>query len=74
MKTIETRFIPATNTKPARIKAVEPDGISVTLSWDQSIDAEANHRAAQTMLCAKLGWTGSMIGGHTRRGMAWVFV
>ena len=74
MKAIITYYLPPTNMKPARIKAVEPDGISVTLSWDQSIDADANHRAAQTMLCEKLGLSGRMIGGHTRRGMVWVFV
>lgn len=74
MKAIETYYLQATSTKPTRIKAVEPDGIGITMPWDHGIDADANHRAAQRALCDRLGWTGNMIGGHTKRGMVWVFL
>lgn len=74
MKTIETKFVPATNHKSSRIKATEPDGISVTLSWDHSMSDEENHDRARAALCDRLGWNGPMIGGHTKRGMIWVFM
>lgn len=53
-KAIITKFIPATNTKGARIKAVAAPGLSVTISYDYSGDA--SHRAAAMALAAKFGW------------------
>ena len=50
---IITKFIPATNTRPARIKATAWGG-SITISYDFSGD-HSHTRAAQALM-EKLGW------------------
>jgi hypothetical protein len=54
---IVTKYLPATNTKGARVKA-ECDAMSVTLPWDHSKTHGANHDAAVETLIEKMGWTG----------------
>ena len=74
MRTISTRFLPTTNTKPTRIKATVSEGKqSVTVSYDHGMNAEQNHKAVATALMHKLGWEGRMLGGHTGTGMVFVF-
>ena len=53
MQTITTKFIGPTNTKGSRIKATCWLG-NVTISWDYSLDVEANHHAAVSELVEKL--------------------
>ena len=69
MQAITTRILPATNTKPTRIKAFSASGISVTVSADHS-----SHQGAVRALCQKLNWTGRMIGGGIGNGGDMVFV
>jgi hypothetical protein len=52
MQAIETKFIPATNTKPSRIKATCERGI-LTVSWEHAWSDEDNHREAALALCVK---------------------
>jgi len=52
---IVTRFLPATNHKPSRVKAIADAG-TVTISWDHGLDGDGNHRAAAMRLCVKYGW------------------
>ena len=67
MQAIRTKVIPATNTKPTRIKATSCSGISVMLSTS-SIEGD-QHVAAVRALCAKLGWSGRLVmGGLTAGG------
>jgi hypothetical protein len=79
MQTIETRYLPDTNTRPRRITAKQsgggPQAKQVTISRDSAPDDdnEAHGFAART-LAEKIGWHGELIGGHTREGMVWVFV
>lgn len=74
MKTISTKYLSATATKPSRVKATEYDSQkSVTLSYDYGVDLNENHKAVATALMRKLGWEGRMIGGHTDTGMAFLF-
>lgn len=74
MQTIETRIIPATNTKPTRIKATASGGIGKIYPINQNLYRdEQNHAAAAQLLMTKLDWYGTMAGGHTKQGMVWVF-
>lgn len=71
MQAIRTRILPATNTKPQRIKATSCSGISITLSlsdieWQRGYDYQ---RAAVKALADKLGWHGKMaLGGLDDNG------
>lgn len=71
-KAIRTRYLGATNTKPARIIATtEPR--KVTLSYDHGLDSVDNHRAAAERLAAELNWSGVLVGGYFENDMYWVF-
>lgn len=52
MQAIITKFIPPTNTRPARYKATCERG-SLTLSANYKLDANENHRAVCDALCAQ---------------------
>lgn len=76
MVAIRTRYVGATSTKPARIKADAGMGRKVMVSYhigeaEETCDAHA--RAARA-LCAKFDWTGDMIAGGTEDGYCFVFV
>jgi len=74
MKAIVTKYLPATNTKPARIKATAEGGNSVTISYPQDdISQEAAYRKAAEALCAKMKWPGQLFGGGTENGYVFVF-
>ena len=67
MNAITTRWIPATNTKPTRIKARYGDGNSVTIGIpaydaDKSSDLDV-HAVAAVKLCDKMEWNAPIIGG-----------
>jgi hypothetical protein len=72
MQTINVKYLSATNTKGARIKA-SCEGGSVTISRSYSDNVEADYMAAAKALKDKLGWAGDMVGGHTKDGMVFVF-
>lgn len=74
MKAIETRYIGPTNTRGSRLVATAEGGNRVTLSYDYELNSDQNHEMAAYHLMAKLDWTGEMVGGHTAKGMVWVFV
>lgn len=72
MQTIHTKHLPATATKPARIKATASGGGGgITISVHAADDA---HLEAMKQLCHKLDWHGLIAGGHTKDGMVWVFL
>lgn len=70
---ITTYKIPASNFKGARIKARCESGYSVTLSWDNDLTEEGNHKKATAALCKRMRWGGTIVGGCDARGMVWVF-
>jgi len=74
MQTITTKHLPATDTKPSRVKATHSGRRqSVTVSCGGQ-DAPFYDRIAVQFLMEKLGWTGSMVGGGMADGsMVWVF-
>jgi len=73
MKAIETRYLGPTSVKCSRIKATDDDHNSVTISVNYAQSSEENQQRACRILCEKMGWTGTLIGGHTAKGMAWVW-
>jgi hypothetical protein len=77
-QSILTKFIPATNTKPRRVKATTSNKKhSTTLSHalvdDGRFDTEA-HAYAARLLAYKLGWVGTMVQGYSLEGCVFVFV
>ena len=55
MQAIKTVYLPASNTKPSRIKATCDAG-SVTISYPHELSGDAVYRAAADALVKKLGW------------------
>ena len=60
MKAIVTKYIPASATKPSRVKATAEGVPSVTISYSS---ADNPHREAALTLCRKYGWGESLISG-----------
>lgn len=57
MKTIQTKFLPATNFKGARIKASDGDGNSATIPYPHEAHrGEDAHFLAYIALQDKMGW------------------
>lgn len=52
MQAIITKYVPPTNTKPSRIKAVCERG-SITSSWDHGLGVAENHFAVADLLVSK---------------------
>lgn len=73
MKAISTRYKGPTDTKGARIIATDSDNNRVTISYPYELSGEDVHRKAAEALCAKMGWTGKLIGGGTKQGYVFVF-
>jgi hypothetical protein len=71
MKAIITKYIPATNTKPSRVKAWTEGGNSVTIGYNS--DNDNPFRVAAEKLCAKMQWPGRLIEGGTGNGSVFVF-
>lgn len=74
MVAIETHYLGPTDRKRSRYVAVAETGNRVCLNADTSIDDSLNHARAAKALRAKLCWNGKMVGGGTKKGMAWVFI
>ena len=78
MQAIVTHFIPCTNYRESRVKAVCEAG-SITLGWDHALNVEENHKAAAVALQIKLGWAndfyGRLVGGAMpKKGYCWVMM
>ena len=73
MQAIETKYLPATNTRGSRIKATSASGISVTVPYPHELSGMACHWEAARALVAKLGWTGAAyVGGGTKGGYVFI--
>ena len=73
MKAICTRYIPATDTKGARIRASAEGVRSIFIShWS----ADDSHLEAALTLARKYGWTGTLVRGGLPdgRGDCFVFI
>lgn len=74
MKAIVTKYHGPGNTRGSRISASDEDGNLVSIPYPYDLSGEAVYRAAADALCAKMGWTGEMVGGGIKGGYAFVFV
>lgn len=72
MKAIVTKYIPASNTKPSRIKAKAEGVPSVTITY--SHDGDSSHREAALALCREHGWGETLISGGMPDQSGEVFV
>ena len=73
MQSISTKYLAPTNYNPSRVKATHTGNFtSVTISYDDSMSANANHTRVAFMLAEKLNWEGDYIGGNTKDGMVFV--
>lgn len=68
MKAITTKYLPVTETKPARVKARTDANKTVTVGCSAFDSDDDAHRGAARQLAKLLGWTGNMASGTTHRG------
>lgn len=54
MKIIKTKYIAATNTKSARVKAYDDNKNQITMPWHTDSEIEDNHKLAVQLLIDKL--------------------
>jgi len=73
MIAVQTKYIPATNTRGSRIKAFTSSGQSLTIGFDYSLEDYQLYEKAAIMLCEKMGWSTKLIGGSTKDGYTFVF-
>ena len=71
MKVIETRIVQRGNR--LTVAAEDSDGNKARIPFDSAFEMVVNHAAAAEALANKMAWHGRMIGGHTRKGMVWVW-
>lgn len=76
MKAIVTKYLPATNTLGARIKATAPDNPGLIVPYPYELDGVGAHAPAAVALCKKLDWGNgyNLVGGCIGSGYAFVFV
>lgn len=68
-----TQYVPATNTRGARIKATAEGVGSIFVSYQYGSVYDEHVNAAKT-LAKKYGWTGTLVGGGRPDGRGYVFV
>ena len=68
MQAIITHFIPCTNFRESRVKAVCEAG-SLTLGWNHELNTDENHHACAVALQTKLGWANDFYGRLVSAGM-----
>ena len=78
MKAIQTRILPATDTKPTRIKASAEGVKSITVSRDEvesdllllgdPVNEQAIHRDVAARLCVKYTWSPHLASGGLPNG------
>ena len=73
MKAITTKYIGPTDHKGSRISASDSDGNRVIVPYRSEWDSEDNHGHAALSLCRKMGWAGTLVCGHIKGGMVFVF-
>jgi hypothetical protein len=73
MKAIFTKYHGPTNFKGSRISAADEDGNRISISYPHELSGEAVYRKAAEALCAKMNWTGPLVGGSHKRGYVFVF-
>jgi hypothetical protein len=70
---ITTKYVGPTNHRGTRVIATSEGGHRLVHSWKYELGTYENHKAAAQALAHKLGWKGTLHGGSTRKGYAFVF-
>lgn len=75
MQAIITKFLGATNYRPARVSA-RCQAKRIIVSWDHALDVDDNHYKAAAMLAEQLGWDayGPLVGGGLPDGTGNAYV
>lgn len=73
MKAITTKYHGPGYSRGSRVSASDSDRNRVTLSWRPELNSDANHDAAAQALCAKMGWTGTLVRGSLAKGYVYVW-
>lgn len=63
MQAIRTKYLPPTNVRGSRVKAMAHAG-SITIGWDCSLNTDDNHWAAAEALIKKMKWDHVRIQGY----------
>jgi len=74
MQTIQTKYIPATDQKSAKVSALSTNGHRVTVSYDTGLSEVRAHWEAAKKLALKLGWSGTLVAGSISKGYVFVFM
>lgn len=74
MKAITTTYRGPTNSRGSRIIARDMDDNRVSVPYPHELSGEDCHRKAADALCAKMQWSGKLVGGAIKGGYAFVFV
>ena len=73
MQTISVKYLNATNTKGARVKATTTGGHSLIEARDYALNFEQQAARVALELKHKMEWFSPMVGGTTKEGMVFVF-
>jgi hypothetical protein len=68
MKAIQVKYLPWTETRPARYKAWTEGGNSITVSASGIPDGRDPWLFAATALCQKMNWSDNIVGGGLPNG------
>ena len=68
MKAIQVKYLPWTETKPARYKAWAEGGNSITISANSVPDGVEPYYHAALRLCDKMKWSFDIVGGGLPNG------
>ena len=74
MKAILTKYLGPTNTKPSRMKAIEPDGNYIVINWNHELSQYENHERAAKELMKKMNWDNDIIGGVLKNNYVFVMI
>lgn len=74
MKAIRVRYLPATDTKGARLRADDGDGNSAVVGYPHAERDEDKHLVAVRALCAKMGWQGRVVRGMLGTESVYVWI
>jgi hypothetical protein len=71
-KMIETKFLPVTDNRGARIAAFDNNKNRVVIAYPHELSGVDCHLKAAEELCTRLDWKGTLKGGWTKGGCAFV--
>lgn len=74
LKTIETRYIGATDYKGSRVMATDCGDHRIYGHYDNALSGHNAHWQVAARLANQLGWSGEMVCGATKNGYVFVFV